>query len=93
MNTKSVDSGLVWRAGLPALGRAAALNQALRWFRKNAGVFTGAASQPNAGKPARHKGPLATGVVQAGVFFTRNALALASTPRYITSAISSGTIK
>ena len=46
----------MWRAGLPALGDEAAPQTATAVYLKHRGDFTGAASRPNAGKPARHRG-------------------------------------
>ncbi len=44
----------MWRAGLPALGGEATPKTATAVYLKHRGDFTGAASRPNAGKPARH---------------------------------------
>ena len=48
----------MWRAGLPALGRAAAPAILTRCVSQPRVSGVGAAAQPNAGKPARHEKPV-----------------------------------
>ncbi len=51
---RGLEKGLLWRAGLPALGGEAAPKPATAVYLKHRGDLSGAASRPNAGKPARH---------------------------------------
>jgi len=51
-------SALLWRAGLPALGGEAPLKPKNALYQADRDCRFTTAAQPNAGKPARHKGHL-----------------------------------
>ncbi|OPA84525.1 hypothetical protein BFW87_28905 [Pseudomonas fluorescens] len=55
LTLKPQEIKLLWRAGLPALGCEAAPKPNSAEYLVHRIPLTGAAAQPNAGKPARHR--------------------------------------
>ncbi|PLR60176.1 hypothetical protein QCBJ_27345 [Pseudomonas sp. QC2] len=63
----NIDTTLLWRASLLALGCEAAPRRATRFPRESGGGFIRAASRPNASKLARHNEPVGSeSCVQGG---------------------------